>query len=105
MGRAGHGQGCGLAEQMARHGPGTHREECITLPLRQRGLPLALITPDNTVAWRGMMNETLSGEKTRRTGAAVLRLPGQRYDESGDMPSAAPVLQSGAGRYITQDPS
>ncbi|ECG1481049.1 type IV secretion protein Rhs, partial [Salmonella enterica subsp. enterica] len=102
--------GCGLTpEQMA----GQLEPEYI--PQRkihlyhcdQRGLPLALITPDNTVAWRGEYDEwgNLSGEENPADLEQVIRLPGQQYDEeSGLYYNRHRYYNPGQGRYITQDP-
>ncbi len=102
--------GCGLTpEQMA----GQLEPEYI--PQRkihlyhcdQRGLPLALITPDNTVAWRGEYDEwgNLSGEENPEHLEQVIRLPGQQYDEeSGLYYNRHRYYNPGQGRYITQDP-
>ncbi|HFV9602101.1 TPA: RHS repeat-associated core domain-containing protein, partial [Salmonella enterica subsp. enterica serovar Wangata] len=73
----------------------------------QRGLPLALITPDNTVAWRGEYDEwgNLSGEENPAHLEQVIRLPGQQYDEeSGLYYNRHRYYNPGQGRYITQDP-
>ncbi|EEJ3528765.1 RHS repeat protein, partial [Salmonella enterica subsp. enterica serovar Anderlecht] len=102
--------GCGLTpEQMA----GQLEPEYI--PQRkihlyhcdQRGLPLALITPDNTVAWRGEYDEwgNLSGEENPADLEQLIRLPGQQYDEeSGLYYNRHRYYNPGQGRYITQDP-
>ncbi|EDW2765746.1 RHS repeat protein [Salmonella enterica subsp. enterica] len=73
----------------------------------QRGLPLALITPDNTVAWRGEYDEwgNLSGEENPADLEQLIRLPGQQYDEeSGLYYNRHRYYNPGQGRYITQDP-
>ncbi len=73
----------------------------------QRGLPLALITPDNTVAWRGEYDEwgNLSGEENPEHLEQLIRLPGQQYDEeSGLYYNRYRYYNPGQGRYITQDP-
>ncbi|ECJ6058973.1 RHS element protein, partial [Salmonella enterica] len=73
----------------------------------QRGLPLALITPDNTVAWRGEYDEwgNLSGEENPAHLEQLIRLPGQQYDEeSGLYYNRYRYYNPGQGRYITQDP-
>ncbi|EBC0775931.1 RHS repeat protein [Salmonella enterica subsp. enterica] len=73
----------------------------------QRGLPLALVTPDNTVAWRGEYDEwgNLSGEENPEHLEQLIRLPGQQYDEgSGLYYNRYRYYNPGQGRYITQDP-
>ncbi|WP_176203180.1 RHS repeat-associated core domain-containing protein, partial [Salmonella enterica] len=73
----------------------------------QRGLPLALITPDNQVAWRGEYDEwgNLSGEENPEHLEQLIRLPGQQYDEeSGLYYNRHRYYNPGQGRYITQDP-
>ena len=72
-----------------------------------RGLPLALITPDNTVAWRAEYDEwgNLSGEESLEHLEQLIRLPGQQYDvESGLYYNRNRYYNPGQGRYITQDP-
>ncbi|HCM2699684.1 TPA: RHS repeat protein, partial [Salmonella enterica subsp. enterica serovar Yaba] len=102
--------GCGLTpEQMA----GQLEPEYI--PQRKihlyhcdhRGLPLALITLDNQVAWRGEYDEwgNLSGEENPADLEQLIRLPGQQYDEeSGLYYNRHRYYNPGQGRYITQDP-
>ena len=72
-----------------------------------RGLPLALITPDNTVAWRGEYDEwgNLSGEENPAQLEQAIRLPGQQYDEESALYyNRHRYYNPGQGRYITQDP-
>lgn len=73
----------------------------------QRGLPLALINPDNTVAWRAEYDEwgNLLGEENPAHLEQLIRLPGQQYDgESGLYYNRHRYYNPGQGRYITQDP-
>ncbi len=72
-----------------------------------RGLPLALISPDNTVAWRAEYDEW--GNQLSEDNPAqleqLIRLPGQQYDdESGLYYNRHRYYSPGQGRYITQDP-
>ncbi|EOI1352454.1 RHS element core protein [Citrobacter amalonaticus] len=72
-----------------------------------RGLPLALITPDNQVAWRGEYDEwgSLLSEENPENLEQLIRLPGQQYDEeSGLYYNRHRYYNPGLGRYITQDP-
>ncbi|VEA62816.1 protein RhsA [Salmonella enterica subsp. salamae] len=72
-----------------------------------RGLPLALISPDNTVAWRAEYDEwgNLLGEENPEHLEQLIRLPGQQYDEeSGLHYNRHRYYSPGLGRYITQDP-
>ncbi|HII1673700.1 TPA: RHS repeat-associated core domain-containing protein, partial [Salmonella enterica] len=72
-----------------------------------RGLPLALISPDNTVAWRAEYDEwgNLLGEENPEHLEQLIRLPGQQYDEeSGLHYNRHRYYSPGQGRYITQDP-
>ncbi|WP_448692680.1 RHS repeat-associated core domain-containing protein, partial [Salmonella enterica] len=72
-----------------------------------RGLPLALISPDNTVAWRAEYDEwgNLLGEENPEHLEQLIRLPGQQYDEeSGLHYNRHRYYNPGQGRYITQDP-
>ncbi|EDU6202928.1 RHS repeat protein, partial [Salmonella enterica subsp. salamae] len=52
-----------------------------------RGLPLALISPDNTVAWRAEYDEwgNLPGEENPEHLEQLIRLPGQQYDEESGL--------------------
>ncbi|EBW9496338.1 RHS repeat protein, partial [Salmonella enterica subsp. salamae serovar Sofia] len=73
-----------------------------------RGLPLALISPDNTVAWRAEYDEW--GNQLSEDNPAqleqLIRLPGQQYDdESGLYYNRHRYYSPGQGRYITQDPA
>ncbi|EKT1326274.1 RHS repeat protein, partial [Salmonella enterica] len=102
--------GCGLTvEQMA-----AQMEEEYT-PERKihlyhcdhRGLPLALISPDNDIAWRGEYDEwgNLLNEESRQELQQLIRLPGQQYDdESGLYYNRNRYYSPEQGRYITQDP-
>ncbi|EBA4497518.1 RHS repeat protein [Salmonella enterica] len=102
--------GCGLTpEQMAEQlePEYTPQRKIHLYHCDQRGLPLALITPDNTVAWRGEYDEwgNLSGEENPADLEQVIRLPGQQYDEeSGLYYNRYRYYNPGQGRYITQDP-
>ncbi|EBX5220057.1 type IV secretion protein Rhs, partial [Salmonella enterica subsp. enterica serovar Weltevreden] len=102
--------GCGLTpEQMAGQlePEYTPQRKIHLYHCDQRGLPLALITPDNTVAWRGEYDEwgNLSGEENPAHLEQVIRLPGQQYDEeSGLYYNRHRYYNPGQGRYITQDP-
>ncbi|ENF1487587.1 RHS domain-containing protein [Salmonella enterica] len=102
--------GCGLTpEQMA----GQLEPEYI--PQRKihlyhcdhRGLPLALITLDNQVAWRAEYDEwgNQLNEENPHHMEQLIRLPGQHYDEeSGLYYNRNRYYNPGQGRYITQDP-
>jgi RHS repeat-associated protein len=72
-----------------------------------RGLPLALVSPDNTLAWRAEYDEwgnQLSEESPEHLEQQI-RLPGQQYDEeSGLHYNRHRYYDPGLGRYITQDP-
>ncbi|EKD9220849.1 RHS domain-containing protein, partial [Salmonella enterica] len=73
-----------------------------------RGLPLALISPANTVAWRAEYDEwgNLLGEENPEHLEQLIRLPGQQYDEeSGLHYNRHRYYNPGQGRYITQDPA
>ncbi|ECI6612508.1 RHS repeat protein [Salmonella enterica subsp. enterica] len=102
--------GCGLTpEQMAEQlePEYTPQRKIHLYHCDQRGLPLALITPDNTVAWRGEYDEwgNLSGEENPADLEQLIRLPGQQYDEeSGLYYNRHRYYNPGQGRYITQDP-
>ncbi|EMA3755642.1 RHS repeat protein, partial [Salmonella enterica] len=72
-----------------------------------RGLPLALISPANTVAWRAEYDEwgNLLSEENPEHLEQLIRLPGQQYDEeSGLHYNRHRYYSPGQGRYITQDP-
>ncbi|MEM0571856.1 RHS repeat-associated core domain-containing protein, partial [Salmonella enterica] len=101
---------CGLtAEQMKNQlEPRPEPERKIHLyHCDHRGLPLALISPDNTVAWRAEYDEwgnQLSEENPEHL-EQLIRLPGQQYDEeSGLYYNRHRYYNPGQGRYITQDP-
>ncbi|ECI6492908.1 RHS repeat protein, partial [Salmonella enterica subsp. enterica] len=102
--------GCGLTpEQMAEQlePEYTPQRKIHLYHCDHRGLPLALVTPDNTVAWRGEYDEwgNLSGEENPADLEQVIRLPGQQYDEeSGLYYNRHRYYNPGQGRYITQDP-
>ncbi|AXD05304.1 type IV secretion protein Rhs [Salmonella enterica subsp. enterica serovar Milwaukee str. SA19950795] len=102
--------GCGLTpEQMAEQlePEYTPQRKIHLYHCDQRGLPLALIAPDNTVAWRGEYDEwgNLSGEENPADLEQLIRLPGQQYDEeSGLYYNRHRYYNPGQGRYITQDP-
>ncbi|HCM1962286.1 TPA: RHS repeat protein, partial [Salmonella enterica subsp. salamae serovar 56:l,v:z39] len=101
---------CGLtAEQMKNQlEPRPEPERKIHLyHCDHRGLPLALISPDNTVVWRAEYDEwgnQLSEENPEHL-EQLIRLPGQQYDEeSGLHYNRHRYYSPGQGRYITQDP-
>lgn len=102
--------GCGLTvEQMAGQlEPHDEPERKVHLyHCDQRGLPLALISTDNTVAWRAEYDEwgNQLGEESAAHLEQVIRLPGQQYDEeSGLHYNRHRYYNPGQGRYITQDP-
>ncbi|EDP9633546.1 type IV secretion protein Rhs [Salmonella enterica subsp. enterica] len=102
--------GCGLTpEQMAEQlePEYTPQRKIHLYHCDHRGLPLALITLDNQVAWRGEYDEwgNLSGEENPEHLEQVIRLPGQQYDEeSGLYYNRHRYYNPGQGRYITQDP-
>lgn len=102
--------GCGLTvEQMAGQlEPHDEPERKVHLyHCDLRGLPLALISPDNHVAWRAEYDEwgNLSGEENPEQLEQLIRLPGQQYDdESGLSYNRHRYYNPGQGRYITQDP-
>ena len=103
-------QSCGLTpEQMAGQlEPHDEPERKLHLyHCDHRGLPLALITPDNQVAWRGEYDEwgNLLSEDNPAHLEQLIRLPGQQYDEeSGLYYNRHRYYNPGLGRYITQDP-
>ncbi len=77
------------------------------LPLRPRGLPLALISEDGNTAWRGEYDEW--GNQLNEENPYYLhqpyRLPGQQHDEeSGLYYNRNRYYDPLQGRYITQDP-
>ncbi|EMA3755653.1 RHS domain-containing protein, partial [Salmonella enterica] len=102
---------CGLtAEQMKNQlEPRPEPERKIHLyHCDHRGLPLALISPDNTVAWRAEYDEwgNLLSEENPEHLEQLIRLPGQQYDEeSGLYYNRHRYYSPGQGRYITQDPT
>ncbi len=102
--------GCGLTpEQMAGQlePEYTPQRKIHLYHCDHRGLPLALITLDNQVAWRAEYDEwgNLSGEENPADLEQVIRLPGQQYDEeSGLYYNRHRYYNPGQGRYITQDP-
>ncbi|HAU3358371.1 TPA: hypothetical protein JDL67_000955 [Salmonella enterica subsp. salamae] len=102
---------CGLtAEQMKNQlEPRPEPERKIHLyHCDHRGLPLALIDPDNTVAWHAEYDEwgNLLGEENPEHLEQLIRLPGQQYDEeSGLHYNRHRYYNPGQGRYITQDPA
>ncbi|EDW2795282.1 RHS repeat protein [Salmonella enterica] len=101
---------CGLtAEQMKNQlEPRPEPERKIHLyHCDHRGLPLALISPDNTVAWRAEYDEwgNQLSEENPEYLEQLIRLPGQQYDEeSGLHYNRHRYYSPGLGRYITQDP-
>ena len=102
--------GCGLTPEQMAGQLELHDEPKRKLHLYHcdhRGLPLALITPDNTVAWRGEYDEwgNLLSEDNPNNLQQLIRLPGQLYDEeSGLYYNRHRYYNPGLGRYITQDP-
>ncbi|MGK9175863.1 RHS domain-containing protein, partial [Yokenella regensburgei] len=102
--------GCGLTpERMAA------LLEALPVPARKihlyhcdhRGLPLALVNEDGTLAWRGDYDEwgNLLYEDNPKNLIQSLRLPGQQYDEeSGLHYNRYRYYDPRQGRYITQDP-
>ena len=104
--------GCGLTvEQMAAQMEKEYTPER-TIHLYHcdhRGLPLALISPDNGIAWRGEYDEwgNLLREESPQEPQLqqLIRLPGQQYDEeSGLYYNRHRYYNPELGRYITQDP-
>ncbi|EIX6435681.1 RHS repeat protein [Salmonella enterica] len=72
-----------------------------------RGLPLALVNEDNTVAWRAEYDEwgNQLSEENPQGLEQLIRLPGQQYDEeSGLYYNRNRYYEPERGRYITQDP-
>ena len=72
-----------------------------------RGLPLALVNEDGTLAWHGEYDEwgNLLYEDNPHHLTQLLRLPGQQYDEeSGLHYNRYRYYDPQQGRYITQDP-
>ncbi|HAE2269532.1 TPA_asm: hypothetical protein GND82_004167 [Salmonella enterica subsp. salamae serovar 60:g,m,t:z6] len=72
-----------------------------------RSLPLALVKPDGSIAWRAEYDEW--GNQLSEDNPAqleqLIRLPGQQYDEeSGLHYNRHRYYNPGQGRYITQDP-
>ena len=106
--------GCGLTvEQMAAQMEKEYTPER-TIHLYHcdhRGLPLALVSPDNGIAWRGeydewgnLLNED-SPQEPQLQLQQLIRLPGQQYDEeSGLYYNRNRYYSPEQGRYITQDP-
>ncbi len=73
----------------------------------QRGLPLALIALNNSVAWRAKYDEwgNLLNEENPAHLQQLIQLPGQQCDEeSGLHYNRHRYYDPGQGRYITQDP-
>ncbi|EAY9565644.1 RHS repeat protein, partial [Salmonella enterica] len=101
---------CGLTAEQMKNQLEPHPEPERKLHLYHcdhRGLPLALISPDNTVAWRAEYDEwgNLLGEENPEHLEQLIRLPGQQYDdESGLYYNRHRYYNPGQGRYITQDP-
>jgi RHS repeat-associated protein len=102
--------GCGLtvAQMAGQLEPYDEPERKIHLyHCDHRGLPLALVSPDNTLAWRAEYDEwgnQLSEENPAHLEQQI-RLPGQQYDEeSGLHYNRHRYYDPGLGRYITQDP-
>lgn len=72
-----------------------------------RGLPLALITPNNQVIWRGKYDEwgKQLNEENPHHIEQLIQLPGQQYnEESGLHYNRYQYYEPLTGRYITQDP-
>lgn len=77
------------------------------LHLYHRGLPLALISPDGTIALPAEYDEwgNMLYEDNPHGLEQLIRLPGQQYDdESGLYYNRHRYYNPGQGRYITQDP-
>ncbi|WP_350318940.1 RHS repeat-associated core domain-containing protein, partial [Lelliottia wanjuensis] len=73
-----------------------------------RGLPLALINEDGSLAWSGEFDEwgSLLHEENPESLQQLIRLPGQQYDaETGLYYNRHRYYDPRQGRYITQDPS
>ncbi|EGI5017161.1 type IV secretion protein Rhs, partial [Salmonella enterica subsp. salamae] len=102
--------GCGLTpEQMAGQlePEYTPQRKIHLYHCDQRGLPLALVTLDNQVAWRAEYDEwgNQLNEENPHHMEQLIRLPGQQYDEeSGLYYNRHRYYNPGQGRYITQDP-
>ncbi|ECD2509828.1 RHS repeat protein [Salmonella enterica subsp. enterica serovar Stanleyville] len=102
--------GCGLTpEQMAGQlePEYTPQRKIHLYHCDHRGLPLALITLDNQVAWRAEYDEwgNQLNEENPHHMEQLIRLPGQQYDEeSGLYYNRHRYYNPGQGRYITQDP-
>ncbi|EDU8878158.1 RHS repeat protein [Salmonella enterica subsp. enterica] len=74
-----------------------------------RGLPLALVNEDNTVAWRAEYDEwgNQLSEENPQGLEQLIRLPGQQYDEESGLyynRNRNRYYEPERGRYITQDP-
>ncbi|WP_390889488.1 RHS repeat-associated core domain-containing protein, partial [Lelliottia wanjuensis] len=72
-----------------------------------RGLPLALIREDGSLAWQAEFDEwgNLLHEENPENLQQLIRLPGQQYDaESGLYYNRHRYYDPRQGRYITQDP-
>jgi len=72
-----------------------------------RGLPLALINADGSIAWRAEYDEwgNLLHENNPHNLQQLIRLPGQQYDaETGLYYNRHRYYDPQQGRYITQDP-
>ncbi|MXG77964.1 RHS element protein, partial [Escherichia coli] len=72
-----------------------------------RGLPLALISTEGTIAWYAEYDEwgNLLNEENPHQLQQLIRLPGQQYDEeSGLYYNRHRYYDPLQGRYITQDP-
>ena len=101
---------CGLTPEQMKS-----QMEPVYIPLRKihlyhcdpRGLPLALIKPDGSMAWRAEYDEwgNVLREDNPDHLAQLIRLPGQQYDaETGLYYNRHRYYDSWLGRYITQDP-
>ncbi|EMR5621135.1 RHS repeat protein, partial [Salmonella enterica] len=99
--------GCGLTvEQMAAQMEEAYEPErkIHLYHCDHRGLPLALISPDNSIAWQGEYDEwgNLLNEESPHSLEQLFRLPGQQYDEeSGLYYNRYRYYNPGQGRYIT----
>ncbi|MDK9603955.1 RHS repeat-associated core domain-containing protein, partial [Lelliottia sp. V104_15] len=72
-----------------------------------RGLPLALVSEDGSLAWQAEFDEwgNLLHEENPESLQQLIRLPGQQYDtETGLYYNRHRYYDPRQGRYITQDP-
>ncbi|EKT7568165.1 RHS repeat protein [Salmonella enterica] len=98
---------CGLTAEQMKNQLEPRPEPERKVHLYHCDLPLALISPANTVAWCAEYDEwgNLLGEENPEHLEQLIRLPGQQYDEeSGLHYNRHRYYSPGQGRYITQDP-